>query len=88
MAGTNKNVLMAGFGWIGAGIVSFAAWYVLVTGNSSAYSDPTNMLRISVLVTMVGIGILAFRKRIGRIADMKKAEIENRRAHRQKVSYK
>ncbi len=75
MSESSNGILMAGFGWIGAGIVSLAAWRELSLRPLSGGSSPGNMLYIAILVIAVGISILAFRKRIDRYAEAKKLRI-------------
>ena len=86
MSNTNTSVLMAGFGWIGAGIVSFATWYMLSTKHIYTASNPSNMLYISILVAIVGISVLVFRKRINRIIEEKRATIALKQATAKKSS--
>ena len=81
MPHTNTSILMAGFGWIGAGIVSFATWYVLSSNPGSYASSPDNMLYLGFMVTLVGIAVLIFRKGINSIVERKKAGIEAKKQH-------
>ncbi|EQD36954.1 conserved hypothetical protein, membrane [mine drainage metagenome] len=71
MPRASTSVLMAGFGWIGAGIVSFATWYTISIRVSTGFSNPSGMLYLSVLVTIVGILVLVFRRKIDRIVEEK-----------------
>ncbi|MGC8537995.1 MAG: hypothetical protein ACP5MZ_03380 [Candidatus Micrarchaeia archaeon] len=84
MVHTNTSVLMAGFGWIGAGIVSFATWFVLSRNPGSYASSPSNMLYLGFIVTLVGVAVLAFRKQINSLVEKKKRDIEAKKMQKQK----
>ena len=68
---------MAGFGWIGAGIVNLFTWYIIMIRHVPS-SYPNASLALSLLVFAVGILVLAFRKRINTMIDEKTAKHSGR----------
>jgi uncharacterized membrane protein len=68
-----KEILLAGIGWMLAGIISLAVWAIgLPLGRGSA------LLPIGLLVIIIGLLLLLLNKRLGRTI----AAFEVRSAHR------
>ncbi|MEM3841561.1 MAG: hypothetical protein QXN59_02630 [Candidatus Micrarchaeaceae archaeon] len=63
-------ILMAGFGWIGAGMVNLFTWYIIYTRGIPS-GNPDASLLLSVLVFAVGISVLVLRRKINNIIDEK-----------------
>ena len=79
MAGkTRRAVLMAGYGWIGAGVVSLFTWHIIVVKHLPS-SNPDGMLYLGSFVLVVGIAILAARRRIDALIDRKTAEAKSKK---------
>ena len=60
-----NGIISAGLGWILAGIVSGAVWFVLLSRGINNYG----MLAVTIVVLLTGIGIIATKKRIAAIRD-------------------
>ncbi|MCL4388748.1 MAG: hypothetical protein M1564_00270 [Candidatus Marsarchaeota archaeon] len=79
MAGkTRRAVLMAGYGWIGAGVVSLFTWHIIVIRHLPS-SNPNGMLYLGAFVLVVGIAILAARRCIDALIDRKTAEAKSKK---------
>ena len=79
MAGkTRRAVLMAGYGWIGAGVVSLFTWHIIMIRHLPS-SDPNGMLYLGAFVLVVGIAILAARRRIDALIDRKTEEAKSKK---------
>jgi hypothetical protein len=68
---------MAGYGWIGAGVVSLFTWHIIVIRHLPS-SNPDGMLYLGAFVLVVGIAILAARRHIDALIDRKTAEAKSR----------
>ena len=60
-----NGIISAGLGWILAGIVSGAVWFVLLSRGINNYG----MLAVTIVVLLTGVGIIAMNKRIAAIRD-------------------
>jgi hypothetical protein len=64
----NKDVLIAGIGWITAGLVSLLGWLI----EDGQASEPANLLYVGVLVIVVGTSLLILNKKIETMVDAAK----------------
>ena len=82
---TRHTVLMAGYGWIGAGVVSLFTWHIIVIRHLPS-SNPNGMLYLGAFVLVVGIAILAARRRIDALVDRKTAEAKSKKDAKMEAS--
>ena len=82
---TRRAVLMAGYGWIGAGVVSLFTWHIIMIRHLLS-SNPDGMLYLGAFVLVVGIAILAARRRIDALVDRKTAEVKSKKDAKMEAS--
>ncbi len=63
-----KDVLIAGIGWIAAGLVSLLGWLI----EDGRVAEPANLLYVGVFVIVVGTLLLLLNKKIGTMIDTAK----------------
>ncbi len=76
-----SEILLAGLGWIVAGVISIEGWKIEL-GRLGASAAPSNLLYTGILVLAIGAALLLMNKRITALEESMLAERKRRERRR------